>query len=134
MSTKQSKNVAEKYLGNAPMQKLLGKYLGTDFEMPEGLSKQGRTAWYEIMKYVVSKIPSPSTGGCKAFYSPRVWEDRGEDYGADSVLIVAHDGGDMASFFNMDQGQYALVEGVQTALSETYAESCTCWYAAIYLT
>ena len=127
-------NVVEKYIGGTARQKLLGKYLGTDFEMPEGLSKEGRTAWHEIMTYVGSMAPSPNTGGCKAFYSPKEWKERDEDYGTESLLIVVHDGGDMARFFNVSYGQDELIEGVQETLSEAYAESCTCWYAAIYLT
>jgi hypothetical protein len=75
-----------------------------------------------------------NTGGCRAFYTPQEWRDRGEEYGDQSLLIVVHDGGDLARFFNYDYGDYAAVGAMEAALREAgyYAESCMAWYTAIY--
>ena len=74
------------------------------------------------------------TGGCKAFYTPDDWRDRGNVYGRDSVLIIAHDGGDLAHVCNMDYEQYQLMEDFAQFLNihGYYIESCTSWYSAIY--
>ncbi len=75
-----------------------------------------------------------SGGGCKAFYTPKQWEEKGESYGLKSQLIVVHDGGDLAPYFNYDYECYGMIEKMNKALQEIgyYAESCTCWYTAIY--
>jgi len=70
------------------------------------------------------------------FYTPAEWRARGERYGLKSELIVVHDGGDLAPFFNPDYMCWSL----HTAMNETlekagyYAEPCTSWYTAIYKT
>lgn len=73
----------------------------------------------------------PDTGGCRTFYSPQEWQARGEKYGLESVLIVCHDGGDVASFFD---GNYIRMESMQEALERVgyWAQPCTSWYTAIY--
>lgn len=76
----------------------------------------------------------PDTGGCRTFYSPAEWKARGESYGLESVLIVCHDGGDVASFFNYDYECYQRLENMREALEKVgyWAEPCTSWYTAIY--
>jgi hypothetical protein len=76
----------------------------------------------------------PYGGGCKAFYSPEEWIERGEKYGRNSVLILCHDGGDLAPFVNYDYGCYKLIDGLSSVLEDAgyYAEQCTCWYTAVY--
>jgi hypothetical protein len=75
-----------------------------------------------------------STGGCTPFYSPRDWEERGEEYGTHSKLVVVHDGGDLAYFFDYNQEAYSYMLKMQKALEAAgyYSEACTCWYSAIY--
>ncbi len=75
-----------------------------------------------------------SGGGCKAFYSPAQWIERGEKYGTKSTLVVVHDGGDLAPYCNYDYEKYDLIEKMDNSLKEIgyYLESCTCWYSAVY--
>jgi len=75
-----------------------------------------------------------ASGGSKAFYTPKQWEERGESYGHKSSLIVVHDGGDLAPYCNYDYECYGLIEKMDAALKEIgyYLESCTCWYSAVY--
>jgi hypothetical protein len=105
----------------------------SDFDMPENLSQEGKTAYNTIMAFLSAKSMNYG-GGCKSFYSPEEWEDRGEQYGLKSKLIVVHDGGDLAQIFNLDYERYSLHDEMQSKLAEYgfFAESCTCWYTAIY--
>jgi hypothetical protein len=75
-----------------------------------------------------------SGGGCRAFYTPEEWMERGEQYGLSSVLIICHDGGDMAPFFNSDYEAYGWMEVMDNALRKEgfWAEPCTSWYTAVY--
>lgn len=75
-----------------------------------------------------------SGGGCRAFYSPEEWTERGEDYGANSKLVLVHDGGDLARFCNYDHRDYEAINRLDNALREIgyYVECCTCWYSAVY--
>lgn len=75
-----------------------------------------------------------SGGGCKAFYSPQEWIEKGEEYGARSTLILVHDGGDLAPYCNYDYECYGLIEKMNKALGEFgyYIENCTSWYSAVY--
>ena len=70
----------------------------------------------------------------RSFYTPAEWKSRGEQYGLKSELIVVHDGGDLASFFNPDYGSWKLQSAMNVALEKVgyYAEPCTTWYTAIY--
>jgi len=79
--------------------------------------------------------PEPiSGGGCKAFYTPDEWVDRGERYGTESALIICHDGGDLARYFSYDYCIYECIEEMNSALEKIgyFAEQCTGWYSAIY--
>ena len=77
---------------------------------------------------------TPYTGGCRAFYTAQEWAARGERYGTRAELVVVHDGGDLALFFNPDRGGWESTEAMNTALMQMgyYAEPCTGWYTAIY--
>ena len=88
-----------------------------------------------VIKRIVGK--NASGGGCKAFYTPQQWEDKGLShilYGCDSALVVCHDGGDLAPYFNDAYEQYHLIDKMVKALEEIgyYYSGCTCWYSAIY--
>ena len=107
--------------------------LNADLAKPENLSKDGKKA-YSVIRAFLKKFDKEYTGGCKAFYSPQEWKERGEDYGLDAELIVVHDGGDLSHIFNLNYGCYELNENMIETLRENsvWMESCTCWYAAIY--
>lgn len=72
--------------------------------------------------------------GCTPFASPEDWRKRGELYGLDSVLIVIHDGGDYAKFFNSNYCCFNAIDAMNKALSDVgyWFEECTSWYSAIY--
>ena len=101
-------------------------------EIPDGLTKVGNAAAKKILE--VAKKYGDNSGGCKTFYSPGEWRDRGEQYGRDSELIIVHDGGDFSYYFNMDKCAYDLYENMCDELTTigVYAEQCTSWYTAIY--
>jgi hypothetical protein len=107
--------------------------MNKDLNMPEGLSKDGEVAYRIIMSFLNAKQMT-YTGGCRAFYSPTEWETRGEQYGLKSVLIVVHDGGDLAPVFNLAYERGALHDELNKKLEESglWCESCTSWYTAIY--
>lgn len=109
--------------------------MNSDFAMPEGLSEDGQKAWKTIVALLLDDDPDMSTGGCKAFRSPRFHlETQGEKYGKGSELIVVYGGGDHRPYFSHDYECYDLIERVQNALGALgmHVEECTGWYAAIY--
>lgn len=104
--------------------------------MPTGLTPEGKKAYRTILK-ILREQEMTYTGGCTPFYSPRQWAAREEQYGADSLLIVVYDGGDLAHVFNGDQASengYCFHESLRKALEEAgfYVEECTNWYSAVY--
>ena len=105
----------------------------TDLAKPEGLSEAGNKAHAVIAEFLKT-FDKEFTGGCKAFYSPADWKERGETYGLTAELIVVHDGGDLASIFNLDYGCYDLNNKMEETLRRNgvWMESCTCWYTAVY--
>jgi len=68
------------------------------------------------------------------FFTPQLWQARDEEYGTDSLLIVVHDGGEWAPYFNHDYGAWERMKDLQDYLLARglYAEQCTGWYSAIY--
>lgn len=103
---------------------------GFDTSKLEGISLQAAETILDVMR----KHGEPHSGGCKCFYSPEEWAARGEDYGQNAVLIVVHDGGDQAKFFNWDYECYELIDEICKALAplRLLVEQHTCWYSAIY--
>jgi hypothetical protein len=77
---------------------------------------------------------APYGGGCRAFYSAKEWRERGEDYGTTGVLVLVHDGGDLAPYCSWDYCQYAAMDDFRSFLEGRgyYVEQCTSWYSAIY--
>lgn len=76
----------------------------------------------------------PDGGGCRAFWSPKQWRDRGEDYGQKSELVLVHDGGDLAPHCNAlyeDARAYRDFAAFLRTLGY-YVEQCTGWYSAVY--
>jgi len=103
-----------------------------EFEIPEGLSPKGLAAAEMIRK--LAEKNGWSTGGCKTFYSPEEWQSRGESYGAESLLIIVHDGGDIAPRCNLDYMCYDEHDKFQRQFAPLglFVESCTNWYSAVY--
>jgi len=111
--------------------------MNKDFDIPKGLSREGRSAAAAIKKFAARKFGAETSGGgCRAFYTPKEWRERGEDYGGNAELVVVHDGGDLAPCFNWDYCEYKLREAMDKVVRETvpgmWVEQCTSWYSAIY--
>jgi hypothetical protein len=108
------------------------------FAKPESLTKDGLKAYRAIMKFLKQEDKKShfgiDSGGCTTFYSPKQWAGRGERYGRNGCLIICHDGGDVASYFNYDYENYEGIKRMQDALNKVglYAECCTNWYTAVY--
>lgn len=105
-------------------------------EIPSDLNASGKLA-YKIITDFLIKHEMTYTGGCKAFYSPVEWNDRGEKYGAKSHLVIVYDGGDLSRIFNSDYAAlngYKLYEDLSNSLREydLFFEECTNWYGAVY--
>lgn len=106
-----------------------------DFDIPKGLSKVGRKAAYAIRNKVIAAFgKDASGGGCKAFYTPAEWAERGEEYGTRSELIVVYDGGCLRPFFEHEGMNSSLIDSLVDVLAEigVYSENCTGWYSAVY--
>lgn len=60
---------------------------------------------------------APSGGGCTAFYTPKDWAARGERaLHKDTVLVLVHDGGDLATYFGDDpwvEGRDAMTATIE---------------------
>lgn len=121
------------------MIKLEEIYRGKDFDVSQ-LDGEAKEIALVILKKVhddMAEIGYPATGGgCRAFYSPKEWADRGEEYGLTSELIVVYDGGDLVPYFNLDEGAFSLFEAMNEVLNEAgyWFEPCTGWYSAVYKT
>ena len=84
---------------------------------------------------------APDNYNGHAFYSPEQWAERGEEYGHKALLIIVHEGSELAPWFSLDAAyqtgaasDYDQVETMCQALEAIglYAEQCTTWYSAIY--
>jgi len=54
-------------------------------KIPTGLNDLARKTAQTILETIGPEI---DTGGCRLFYSPQEWKERGEEYGLKSLLIV----------------------------------------------
>ena len=104
-----------------------------DLAIPHGLSPEGRVAADTILALLDARSTT-YTGGCRAFYSPAEWRARGEAYGTDALLILVHDGGDLAPYCNPLYEDRDAMRALRDALAvhDLYAEQATGWYTAIY--
>lgn len=111
------------------------KELPEEFAEPQDLTPLGAIARNAVVA-LLRKDDALFAGGCTAFYSPKQWKERGEEYGTDdhAVLICVHDGGELGSYFNYDHEQYKRIERMNAALAKVgcYAEPATCWYTVVY--
>lgn len=110
-----------------------GLEMTEEFAEPEDLSADGERAYKAIIAVLQSEGVLNS-GGSKVFYSPAQWKARGEEFGLNSELIVVHDGGDHAPYFNLDYQDYLAHAKMDLALKKAslYAETQTTWYSAIF--
>jgi hypothetical protein len=100
---------------------------------PIYLSEHGNLAYRAILM-LLRKRKATYTGGCKAFFSPEEWIDKGEEFGRNAELIVCHDGGELAPFFNSSYGHHKSIEEMQKAVRSVgcYIEPIASWCSAIY--
>lgn len=92
----------------------------------------GRAAYNCIMKFLV-KRKLTNTGKRKAFYTPQQWVENGGKFGQNSLLIVAHDEGDLALCFNW-WCESPLYQKMSKHLEDNgfRAEAISCGATAIY--
>jgi hypothetical protein len=104
------------------------------YELPTTMTARQREAVDIVMRVAQEFEPRTVDGGGRDFYTPQEWIMRGEDYGLRSALIVVHDGGNLAPFFNPNYGSGKLLSAMNKALEASgfFFESCTSWYSAIY--
>lgn len=104
--------------------------LNVDYQIPFGASAEVLKA----IKTIVKTAGPKAVTGQQTFYSPEEWAARGEKFGTGSLLVIVHDGGDLAKFFNYDYTDYKSIEKMDKSLAAVglRAEQCTCWYSAIY--
>jgi len=102
-----------------------------DFEIPSDLTQESHKIATTISDLLGDEA---SGGGCRAFYSPEEWKERGEKYGVESLLILVHDGGELAPYCNHDYEDSMKMEMISAALRplNAYIEQCTSWYSAVY--
>ncbi len=106
----------------------------TNLEIPDDLAPEARKAAEILIAVAREELGHDPSAGCRSFYSAAEWRARGEEYGRQSLLVVVHDGGDLAPMLNYDYMCYPLIEELERKLRAVglYAENCTCWYSAIY--
>lgn len=100
--------------------------LSKDWDIPEGLTHAGFNAAVTLRQQAVQQ-GLVNAGGCKVFYSPQEWRERGEQYGTESELVVVYDGSDARYLAEFNP----TVEEVLARLN-LFVECCTHWYAAVY--
>ena len=101
----------------------------------EHLSGKAREIADSIVALLTERLEGPPDGGgCRAFYSTKEWKERGEEYGSTSVLVLVHDGGDLAMYCNWDYDCPTAVEALRVRLEKLgyYVEQCTSFYSAVY--
>lgn len=104
-----------------------------DWEIPTGLSKQGRIA-AKIIRDFAEEYDLLGTGGCKIFYAPKEWAKKGWDYGNGSDLVIVYEGAEIGDAFEYDREQYKLIEKLRKRLEEygVFTECGTSWMSAVY--
>lgn len=81
--------------------------LEVELALPEDIPQNVKNALLELRDVAGRVWDRPaSTGGCKAFYSPQEWRDKGWEAHEKVLCVVCHDGGDLAPFFNLDYQDY----------------------------
>lgn len=89
----------------------------------------------KIAEVILSVLPpDPKGSGANAFWSPKAWKERGEQYGINAELVLVHESSDLAPYCNFDYQQYDKMDKMVEALQKigVYVEACTGWYSAVY--
>src|SRR5271169_5749301 len=96
-----------------------------EFAQPFGLTEDGQKVWSIIVGVLAKENISETGLNCQVFHSPRDWQAQAP--GLDSELIVAHDGGDHAPYFNLDYGAFLSRSTMDRALQQAgfYIETQT---------
>lgn len=105
-----------------------------DFSV-DGLEGRCREIAVAINGYLIEELgKEPYGGGCKAYHSPEEWAARGESYGRDALLILCHDGGDLAPACNPAYERAEEYTRFRDFLESVgvQGQQCTSWYTAIY--
>ena len=100
---------------------------------PAELSQDGLKAWRVIMEVLVSEKAIDPGQNRQVFHSPSDWTARNEACAPESELIVAHDGGGHAPYFNLDYGAFMSRSTMDRALDEAgfYIETQTPMCSAV---
>lgn len=81
--------------------------LEEELALPKDIPQNVKNALMEVRDFAGSLWDRPaSTGGCKAFYSPQEWRDKGWEVNDKVLCVACHDGGDLAPLFNLDYQDY----------------------------
>ena len=111
-----------------------GKPPPKDFDTSHLTGKAKRVAEVivEFLRKDLGK--EPYSGGSRVFYSPKEWKDRGEQYSTNSVLVILHEGNDLARYCSYDVGDYKAIERMNQILEPLgfYIEQGTSWQSAVY--
>jgi hypothetical protein len=105
-----------------------------EFAKPEGLSEDGQRAWQVIASVLREENAFHVGTHQRVMFSPDEWKKRGEEGPLGAELMVIHEDGDHAPFFNLNYHGHLLHAKMDLALRRAgfYAESQTNWYSAIY--
>ena len=111
----------------------------SDFDIPSGLSRRARKLAFAIRDYLISEGVTDG-GGCRVFWSPKEWRDRGERFHSKHLVIV-YDGGGVAPYFSLNATAapwsgpeaYHRYEAMMALCNEHgfYWEEATGWYSCV---
>jgi len=107
--------------------------MSADLAVPASLTEAGRKAAETILALLHTE-GATYTGGCRLFYTPTEWVERGEQGGRNAVLVVVYDGADAARYFDHGRLNYNAIDRMDEALDALglYAEPMHSWCAAVY--
>ena len=113
----------------------MDKITDPNLAIPKGLSRGGRKAAKTILESGLKELGSLSSGGCRTFYTPKEWADRGEVSGNGSILVVVYDGGDLYSLLSYHSESPRMRDRMDEAMDNAgfFIETINCWSSAVYL-
>lgn len=99
-----------------------------------GRARRAAEAIVQLLTARLAGLRTPTGGGCRAFYSRAEWEGRNERSGSGAVLVVCHDGGDIADYYGYYSRAHEAQEELREVLSKMglYVEVLNCWSFALY--
>ena len=109
--------------------------LEEELEIPEDIPQNAKNALMEVRDFAGSLWDRPAaTGGCKAFYSPQEWRDKGWIVNDKVLCVVCHDGGDLAPLFNLDYQDYKAYDKMDRIFRARgiYAEAISATHTHIH--